>query len=481
LPTDLDVKITKDGELQAANNIDIISTVEGQATITQIIKEGTYVLKGQVLVTLDSSLIKQKIEDTTLDVQRAEADLTTAKEMKEIQASQNATNLEAARVAVDLATLDLQQYTEGLYPQQVKNAETDLAMAQLTLKNAEETLAQTRSLAAKGYVTPMNVKTDELAEKTARNTLEKADTALHVLTTYTHQMDLSEKKNTLLQAEQKLIRTGKENTSSLAQKIADLQAKEQALVVKRRLLARLQEQFDACIIEAPADGLAVYASERWSDTRIQEGTQVRERQQLLRLPDTSSMKAVVRIQEAQVPRLKLGQRASVKVVGVAKPLSATLTKISVLADSGQRFWNPDLKEYPVELTLEDTPTNLKPGIGVLAEIYVDRLSEVLAAPLSAIYTAGKDSYVFVKDAQGTKPVKVKLGDSNETSAQILSGIEPGAQVLVLQVGQGRELLDQAGIKVEPTTKPADFKNEGGKRRTAKADSVTPKTAEAAAQ
>src|SRR5690242_20142517 len=42
-PTDLDVKITKDGELQAANNIDIISTVEGQATITQIVKEGSYV------------------------------------------------------------------------------------------------------------------------------------------------------------------------------------------------------------------------------------------------------------------------------------------------------------------------------------------------------------------------------------------------------------------------------------------------------
>src|SRR5438045_1403770 len=39
-PIDLEVKIAKDGELQAVNNIEILCQVEGQTTIQTIVKEG---------------------------------------------------------------------------------------------------------------------------------------------------------------------------------------------------------------------------------------------------------------------------------------------------------------------------------------------------------------------------------------------------------------------------------------------------------
>src|SRR4051794_15860800 len=66
-PIDLNVTIAKDGELAAVNNIDILCRVEGQTTVQTLVKEGVSVKKGDVLITLDSSAIKQKIEDTTLD------------------------------------------------------------------------------------------------------------------------------------------------------------------------------------------------------------------------------------------------------------------------------------------------------------------------------------------------------------------------------------------------------------------------------
>src|SRR4051812_8131120 len=142
-PIDMNVTLTKDGELAAVNNIDITCRVEGGSTIQTLIKEGEYVKKGDVLITLDSSAIKQKIEDTTLDLQKAEADLTTSKEMREIQISQNNANLQEAQVALALAKLDLQGYIEGTYPQQVSKAQTDLELAKLALKNKQESLAQT--------------------------------------------------------------------------------------------------------------------------------------------------------------------------------------------------------------------------------------------------------------------------------------------------------------------------------------------------
>src|SRR5688572_1789721 len=108
-PIDLSVKVAKDGELAAVNNIDILNQVEGSSTIVQIVKEGAYVKRGDVLVELDSSEIRQKIDDATLELQKADADLVVAKELRSIQESQNAADLEAAEVQVELAKLALRQ------------------------------------------------------------------------------------------------------------------------------------------------------------------------------------------------------------------------------------------------------------------------------------------------------------------------------------------------------------------------------------
>ncbi len=458
VPMDMDVKINKDGELAAINNIDIMCEVEGQTTITTIVDEGATVKKGDVLCTLDSSAIKQKIEDTTLDLEKAEADLTTSSELKEIQESQNSANLEAAEVALTLAQLDLQGYTDGTYPQDLQNAQTDLEMAKITLKNKQEDLSQTKNLFAKGFVTASDVKTSELAETTSTNDVSKAETALKVLTEYTHPKDMAAKKNALSQADKSLARTKRENAANLSQKVADVQAKTQTYDVIKRRMEHLQEQFAACTIAAPADGMVVYASsgDRWAQTQIQEGAVARERQAILRLPDTSGMKVIARIGESQVGEVTEGLRAKVRVAGMSKPIGATVTKISVLADSSQRWFNPDLKEYPVDLVLDETPKSLKPGMGANVEILINHLDNVLAVPLSSIYSAGPDTYVFIRDGDKVKPAKVKVGQSNETHAQIREGLEAGASVLILQAGQGRDLLEQNGIHVEgPTTRSSD--------------------------
>lgn len=467
VPTDFSISYKKDGELAAVNNIEIISEVEGTTTIQTIIDEGATVKKGDTLITLDSSAIKQKIEDTQLDLQRAEADLTTAVEMKDIQESQNSANMEAANVSLLLAQLDLKQYDQGTYPQLVANASTDLDMARINLKNQEEKLSQTKELFLKNFVTATAVKDDELSVTTARNTVIKAETALRVLQDYTHQMDSAAKQNQLSQSKQSLTRTERQNASNLAQRVADVNAKSQALELLKRRMQRFQYQLAACTIVAPADGLVVYATsgDRFSqNTPIQEGVQVREQQRLIRLPDTSSMKSVVRINESQVSRLREGQRARVRIVGVPDMLGATLTKISVLADSGQRQFNPDIKEYPVDLTFDQTPAGLKPGMGSMAEIFIDRAESVLAVPVAALYSAGQNTYVFIQSGDQFVPHPVQVGRTNETLAELTGeSVKSGDNVLLLQVGQGQQLLEAAGIKVAPTTQQSDGEPGSGRR------------------
>ncbi len=458
-PMDLDLIIAKSGELQAIKYIDVECRVEGSSQIIWIVKEGSYVHKGDELVKLDASNLQIRKENVDLDLKKAESNLKISQELKGIQENQNAANREAAEVNLQLARLALQQYEEGTYPQQLENARTSLDMAKITLKNKEEELDQAQKLFVKGFINAAEVKKAQLDHRSAQNELQKADRALAVLQKYTHAMQIAQLKSDVAQADQALQRVLRLNASQLNQRNADLEEKEQALGLYRKQATKLQEQLDACTIIAPEDGLVIYMStiDRWGREPVQEGANVRYSQSLIRLPDVRNMKVTMRVQESQKVKLNVdgGQRALVQIAGVPEPVGATLSKVSVLPDNSQRWWNPDLKEYPVELVLDHTPPGLKPGTSCDVELLIDRLPGILAVPLAAIYTVGTDSYVFVREQGTVKHRKVKVGVSNETHAEIGAGLSDGEQVLLLQAGQGRLLLEKAGVKTQADAKPEE--------------------------
>ena len=448
VPMDLPIRIQKEGELQAVNNIDVVCMVEGGTTLTELVKEGTFVHKGDLLVRMDASAIQQKVDDTHDLLQAANDDLTNAVELEKIQEDQNAANLQAAQVALDLALIDKEQYDKGTYPQAVGNAKSTVDLASLTLKDKQDDLDRLRNLFGRGFVTATDIKKAEIDLITAKAAVTTAQTALNVLQDYTHRMDLETKVSAVAQAQSSLERTKRQNSANLDQKRADREAKQEKVDSTKRTAEHLADQLAACTITAPSEGMVIYASslDRNAQQPLQPGLQVHERQLLIRLPDNSSMKDVVRIPEALAPKVYVGQRAAVHVLN--KVIGATLTSKSPIPDNANRFWNPDLKEYPVDLTLDSTPPNITPGATAPAEILLDRVPDALAVPLAAVYASGNDSYVFVKAGDEVKPVKAALGKSNETHVQLTSGVSAGQDVLLLGSGEGRELLEKNGIKVE---------------------------------
>ncbi|MBC7783996.1 MAG: efflux RND transporter periplasmic adaptor subunit [Burkholderiales bacterium] len=459
-------RVTVKGDLQAVDNIDINCDVEGSTTITQIVPEGSVVKKGDTLVTLDSSQIRQKLDDALIELQRTTAEVTTAQEMLEIQKSQNAANTEAAEVGLQLAQIDFTKYNEGEYPSLLADAKMAVDKAVTGLKTKQDDLAQTRSLFAKGFVTATEVKNKELDVAAAQRDLTKATTDMGVLEKYTHQADMASKKNGLAQAEQKLERTKRENAANLSQKDADLQSKKQQLDLITRRVARSKEQLAACVIKAPADGMVVYQNQNQNrdNVAVAEGAQVREHQTLMRLPDASRMKVVFKINESQINGMKVGLPATVKLNGDPKPLRGEITKISPVPDSTDRWMNPDRKDYPVDCVLETTPPGLRPGMSVEVSILIDRQDDAISIPVAALYTAGSERYAFVPTDDGARPVKIpQIGRSNDQDVHIPEGLEVGQQVILLEAGQGRVLLERAGIKIAdaPAAGPA---GEGRKRQ-----------------
>lgn len=454
VPMDLTVRLFEDGELEAVHNIDIKCEVDNEPAIQTLIDEGTAVKKGDVLMTLDSSDISQKIEDTALQLEQVKADLITAQELLEIQKNQNAADLEAAQVNVQLATLDLAQYDKGMYPEQLQTAQTEYQMAQLTYSKAEETLSQTRELFRKQFVTETAVKNDQMTVTTAQNELDKAKTTLKVLKDYSREIEMAVRRNNLSQGQQRLATTRRVNANHLSQREAEVRTQQRTLGVLQRRMSRYQAQFAACTIKAPADGLVIYGStfDRWNRGAIQIGNSVRREQLLFRLPDKTAMKAVVLVQEAQRGRIKPGMPARVKVVGIPTPIDALVTKISVLPDASAYSFNPDLRVYTVELALASSPSVLKPGLGLTAEIETDQLNSVAAVPMAAIHTSGQDRYIFVKNGNEVEPRKVTIGKTTDRFAELLDGgVHNGEEVLTLGPNDGNDLLAHAGILPSPQT------------------------------
>jgi HlyD family secretion protein len=462
VPMDMELSIKKDGELKAIDNLDVVCPVEGLNTITTIVPEGKLVKKGEVVCELDSSEIKRKLAQATLDVKKAESDLTAAKEQLAIQESKSKSDLEAAQVELKLAQIDLQGYEKVDYPAKLQAARKDVEMAEITVKDKIEARGQQQQLLSKAFVTTSDVKNAEVELLKAQTDFEKKQSDLKVLTEYTHEKDLADKKNKVAQGDGKVERTKSENNSNLAQKVADAQTKEQSLILYKETEKHLQEQLASCTIKAPGDGIVIYgSSDSWyyRDTPIQAGAKVSEQQLICRLPDTSRMKVIAKIPESMAQNLKVDKdhplRAKSKIVGVADEQSGWISQVSILPDNSSRWWGSENKEYPVDITLDKTPPGLKPGLSASVDIHLETLRDALAVPLPTIYSTGTDSYVFAKRASGSpEPRKVKVGKTNETHAQILSGIDPGTEVVVLQVGQGRQLLEAAGITATPVTQPS---------------------------
>ena len=192
---DLDVHLNKDGELQAVNNIDVVNKVEGRSLIQTLVPEGTSVHKGDVLVTLDSSDIQKTYDQSLLDLQAAEANLSAAKE----GAGNPDLDQQREHDAGGGRPRGWRSSTSASTPRARrrpprKRSRTKVKMAEIMLKNKEEDLAITRNLFGKGFVTAVDVKKGELDVLTCQNDLKKAESDLNVLRQYTKAKDLATKR-----------------------------------------------------------------------------------------------------------------------------------------------------------------------------------------------------------------------------------------------------------------------------------------------
>ncbi len=437
------VLLRERGELKAAKSIDIRSELEGRSTIISLIPEGTLAKKGDLLVELASDEIVEKIRDAEIREATARAAYEAAAKELEILQDENASNIRRAELDLRLAELALEKYREGEAVELRQDATLGKEKADYVFRRTRDTLTDSEELHKQGFLTRIELDNDRFAHYEAGLNVKKADLADEVIEKYTIPMALQEKESDVTEAQKELERTRKAAAASEAKATADLAGKKSELELVQEKLAKYRDQKEKSRIFAPSDGLVVYArSQSWfrSETLIEKGTEVHERQSLIELPDTSSMKAVIQVHEAQMERLKLGLPATVEIEGFSgRRFNGTVSQIAVLADSQNRYLNPNLKQYETEILLEGEFTELKPGLTARVEILVAQLTNVLAVPVQTVFAKAGRYYVFVQRAGQPQPIQVEPGMSSNEFVEIRKGLEPDDRVY-LAVSDEMKLL-----------------------------------------
>ncbi len=107
----LTISVAAEGSFRGADTTTLRSEVEGRTTILYIVEEGAVVEEDDLLVELDDSSLRDRLLDQEIQVEQAESSFINARENVTITEQQGQADRQAARVDLELALLDLEEFS----------------------------------------------------------------------------------------------------------------------------------------------------------------------------------------------------------------------------------------------------------------------------------------------------------------------------------------------------------------------------------
>lgn len=369
----LDLTVVERGTLESAFNHDVICHVKQgskgnyASTIKWVIDDGTLVKKGQLLMSLDSSLLEDNYRTEKIALDKAQADWVNAEQNYKIVVSQNESDIETAKTAIAVNEISLEQYVgmpkgtlsrhkreearalllgiekdlltfldkhqrevladEGEYQKILADWSGQIELAEADVEMWKDHLAYSQRMQLKGYLSPAQVQADESRLAGSKETLKKVRAEKQLLQSFSAQAEVKTRSSKVQEAWRTLDRTAAQAVAKEVQAEATRKTMRSVYLQEEDKVRDIEEQMQECKLHAPQDGMVVYyipESSRWSQTErglIQQGASVQEGQKMMRIPDLKRMQVTTRVHEAMVTRIRGDDRRS---TGLHESVKATL-------------------------------------------------------------------------------------------------------------------------------------------------------------
>jgi len=500
---------SKDIKSEVEGQTTIISIIDEGTIITP-----EDVNNEKVLVELDSSSINERLTQQKITFLTAEASYTEAKEALDIQIKQNDSDIKAGELKVRFTLMDLQKYLGGtvadkLMPapplpsatadsgvtqhrkascgaqvsgatnpgnenneiaslidgpnlggealQKLRELTDDITLAESKFEQASDKLMWTQKLYDKEYVAETELRGDQLAMQSSKIQMDRARTASELFRLYEFPKEAEKLLSDHNEAKRELERIKAGARSKLAQAQAKLNSKEATYSLEKERLEKWRKQLEACTIRAPVPGQVVYSSSMGSSWErrnrpIEIGAEIRERQKIISIPDTSEMKVEIKVHETWIDKVQPAQQARITITAFPdKSFTGKVLKKAPLADP-EEWLNPDLKVYSTDVSIDGTHDFIKTGMTAKVEIIIEELKDVISVPIQTVVNRQGKKVCYVVEGKEPKLCEVETGLFNDNFVEIKSGLVEGEKVLLNppRVGES-EAISEEGQEAE---KPA---------------------------
>lgn len=173
-------------------------------------------------------------------------------------------------------------------------------------------------------------------------------------------------------------------------------------------LAEMQARLGRTDVRAPADGTILTRTVEVGQTVTPGGSA------LFRLSEGGEVELRGQVAEQDMPLLKVGQKATVKLTGISRPFEGQIRLLGAVID-------PQTRLGSVRVALEPD-VDLRPGAFAKADVTVSHAQRVIV-PQTAVLTDEKGSYVMLVDPQGrVERRNVKVAETSSEGVLVAAGL-----------------------------------------------------------
>ena len=195
-------------------------------------------------------------------------------------------------------------------------------------------------------------------------------------------------------------------------------------------LKQLDEQLSYTDIISPIDGIVLSRDVEMGDAVSSILVLGSSATLVMTLGDTSEVYVKGKVDESDIGKVYLGQRARIKVESFKdKTFDGKVTKISPMGVE-----KDNVTTFEVRVSIQNPGGELKAEMTANAEIILEEHKNVLQIPEGAIlYDKDKKASVEIPDPKGKDgkdKVAVNIGISNGAKTEVLSGLKEGDQVVL---------------------------------------------------
>jgi HlyD family secretion protein len=380
------------------------------------VEEGQFVSAGEILAQLET-------RDLEFAITQAELALASAQnQLLRIQRDPAEYEIAAAQDALESAQASYDRLLAGPSKKEIQVARANLDQAQASLDQAQ---AAYDRVADRPDVA-MLPQALQLEQATIASEVAQANFDLTMRAP--SEAEVAAARSGITQAEAALARLQEGVTDE------DLLAAQLQVEQAQLSLEQAQHQLEGTVLTAPHDGTITLVA-------VREG-ELTAGQPAFILTDLSQYHIEVTVDEIDIGRVAEGQNVTITLD--ALPGETLTGQVDQIADTAQL--DSGVVTYKVAVHLDPTEVPLRVGMTANLDIETERRDKILLVPNRFVRLDRTTGQAFVDRALGdqVQPIEIQIGLRDETSSEVLAGLEEGDTVVLIRESSRDQLRSMMG-------------------------------------